>query len=189
MLFFGFNRNAENDLKERLFNPTTPFRKGGDGPIDVELMTDSLVASFRINPRKVLSSLFPECVHLDAPPHFKMVIVKGLLRIAKEGSNLPWNPPISDVYPTIAGPLRSLFQDYVLGVKTYNTIKTATDKKGKQQIEKLQYDIQILAHLIELFNVDVNFILFPLVRFLTTSTFHNNTVHKLHSVFFSQLSG
>jgi hypothetical protein len=103
--------HAETDLKEKLFNPTVPFRKGGDnGVIDVDLMTDCLVSSFRISPRKVLTSLFPDCVHPDAPPHFKMVMVKGLLRIAKEGSNLPWNPSISEVYPTIAGPLRSLFQ-------------------------------------------------------------------------------
>jgi hypothetical protein len=48
-------------------------------------------------------------------------------------------------------------------VKTYTTIKNASDKKTKQQAEKLAYDIQILALLIELFDVDANFILFPLV--------------------------
>lgn len=77
----------ETDLKEKLFNTQVPFRKGGDnGAIDVDLMTDCLVSSFRIGPRKALGSLFPECVHADAPPHFKMVLVKGLLRIAKEGT-------------------------------------------------------------------------------------------------------
>lgn len=72
-------------MKEKLFNLQVPFRKGGEGAIDVDLMTDCLVASFRIGPRKALGSLFPECVHPDAPSHFKMVLVKGLLRIAKEG--------------------------------------------------------------------------------------------------------
>lgn len=48
-------------------------------------------------------------------------------------------------------------------MKTYNTIKNASDKKTKQQVEKLAYDTQILSNLIELFEVDANFILFPLV--------------------------
>lgn len=75
-------------MKDKLFNTTVPFRKGGEnGPIDLDLMTDSLVSSFRINPRKVLTSLIPECVHADAPPHFKMVLVKSLLRIVKEGKD------------------------------------------------------------------------------------------------------
>jgi len=153
----------EMDLKEKLFNPSVPFRQGGDtGTIDIDLMTDCLVSSFRINPRKVLSALFPECVHPDAPPHFKMVVVKSLLRIAREGKNLPWNPSISDVYASLAGPLRNLFQDYVQGVKTYNSIKNTSDKKTKAQIEKLVYETQILTNLIELFFVDPNLPLFPL---------------------------
>lgn len=83
------------------------------------------------------------------------------------GSNLPWNPTISDCYSSLSGPLRSLFQEFVQGLKTYNTLKTATDKKSKQQAEKLAYDNSILVDLIRLFNADPDLPLFPLVSPIT----------------------
>lgn len=79
------------------------------------------------------------------------------------GNNLPWSPTISTVYSSLAGPLRVLFQEFIQNLKAYNILKQATDKKSRQQIEKLAYDIQILTDLIHLFNVDPNLALFPLV--------------------------
>ena len=42
----------EQELKDRVFNPKDLFR-APDGSIDVKIMTDCLLAFFRLNPRKV----------------------------------------------------------------------------------------------------------------------------------------
>jgi neurofibromin 1 len=74
------------ELDEKLFDPKTPF-KNSDNEIDHELMSESLVSSFRLSQVTVINSLFPECLKADAPAHFKMALVTSLLRIATEGSH------------------------------------------------------------------------------------------------------
>ncbi|KAF2077194.1 hypothetical protein CYY_001515 [Polysphondylium violaceum] len=147
----------ETELKERLFgNQRVP-----EGPNELDLMTDCLVSSFRISPRKV-TTLIPDCLNPDSPPHFKMVLVKSLLRIAREGSSLPWNPTIVDAYSLVAGPLRTLFQDNLQSVRNYSALKNASDKKSKSQFEKVAFDTQVMTFLIQLFLADPNLPLYSL---------------------------
>eukprot|EP01132_Coremiostelium_polycephalum_P003622 gene3622-4511_t len=146
----------ETELKERLFN-----NQRIEGPNELDLMTDCLVSSFRISPRKV-TTLIPDCLSPDSPPHFKMVLVKSLLRIAVEGNSLPWNPTIVDAYPLVAGPLRTLFQDNLQSIRSYSSLKNATDKKSKSQFEKVSFDTQVMSFLIQLFLADPNLSLYSL---------------------------
>jgi hypothetical protein len=41
----------ETDLNEKLFDPKNPYKSSESGEIDVQLMIDCLVATFRQNPR------------------------------------------------------------------------------------------------------------------------------------------
>ncbi|EFA82125.1 neurofibromin [Heterostelium album PN500] len=146
----------ETELKERLFNVArTP-----DGPNDIELMTDCLVSFFKISPRKVLT-LIPENL-ADTPPHFKMVLVKSLLRIAQEDSanTLPWSPSIGDAYALVSVQLKQLFNDNLQSIRSYNSLKNASDKKSKAQFEKVQFDTQVMSLLIQLFLADPNLSLY-----------------------------
>jgi hypothetical protein len=54
----------------------------------VKLMTESLVASYRLSPNKVLNTLLPEFLKPDAPHHFKIALVNAFLRITIEGEKL-----------------------------------------------------------------------------------------------------
>jgi len=73
----------ETELKERLFNPQVLFKTSGGN--EVELMTDCLIASFRLSPRKVVNSLFTDFLKPNFPPIFKLVLVNTLQRIVDEG--------------------------------------------------------------------------------------------------------
>merc|ERR1712000_187816 len=141
--------NTENELIGRLFNAQAAMKS--ETSFNETLMTDFLLSSFYLSPRKIISSLFAECVKNSSPQLFKRVFVNTLLRITNEIS-LPWNPTISDVYGAHATNLRQLFQDLLPKVKEYNSIKNATDKKGKAALEKVLADISILEKLIELYN-------------------------------------
>ena len=70
----------ENELKDRLFDPQNPFTNQ-DGIVDQQIMIDCLRASFRLNSRNVIWSLFPICLQDDAPSIFKLVLVKSCLQI------------------------------------------------------------------------------------------------------------
>ncbi|KYR01829.1 hypothetical protein DLAC_01846 [Tieghemostelium lacteum] len=141
----------ETELKERLFNVT----RQPEANNELDLMTDCLVSSFRIQPRKI-TTLIPDCLSPEVPQHFRMVYVRSLLRIAQDLNTLPWNPTIVDAYSFVAGPLRSLFQDCLSSVRNYNLLKNATDKKSKTQFEKVTHDTQVMGYLIQLFNADPN---------------------------------
>eukprot|EP01113_Clastostelium_recurvatum_P009144 TRINITY_DN1436_c0_g1_i2.p1 TRINITY_DN1436_c0_g1~~TRINITY_DN1436_c0_g1_i2.p1 ORF type:complete len:2696 (+),score=879.69 TRINITY_DN1436_c0_g1_i2:238-8325(+) len=160
--------SIELELRERLFDP-----KGDRAGSDVDLMTDCLVALFRISPRKALSTLFPDCIVAEAPLHFKMVLVKGLLRIVQEGDQLPWTPTISEVYATMCGPLRVLFLDFVQSARSYGALKTATDKKSKAQFENVEKELEILTLLIKLFHHDPTLALSPLPSKTAAQTIEN----------------
>ncbi|GAM17779.1 hypothetical protein SAMD00019534_009540 [Acytostelium subglobosum LB1] len=146
----------ETELKERLFNPA----RVPDGPNDIDLMTDCLVSSFKISPRKI-SILIPDNIP-DLPAHFKMVLVKSLLRIAQEDSSnsLPWSPSITDAYALVSTQLKSLFNEYLLSIRSYSFLKNATDKKSKLQFEKVAFDTQVMYLLIQLFLADPNLVLY-----------------------------
>ena len=149
--------DIEAELKEKLF--ATQNVKALE--VQEQLMIDCLLSFFYLSPRKVMNSLFAECVKPSSPPLFKRVLVKGLLQIASE-STLPWNPSINDVYSIHASHLRQMFQDFLVSVREYDSIKNTTDKKVKVQLEKAMIDIGILPKLISLYKVDPVLALFPL---------------------------
>ena len=102
----------ENELKDRLFDPKKPFTNT-EGIVDQQLMVDCLTALFRLNSRNVIWSLYPVCLDPEAPPIFKLVLLKSCLQIAGEENRLPWNPTISATYTNLTSPLRKLFQEYL----------------------------------------------------------------------------
>jgi len=151
----------ETELKDRVFNPSQLF-KGADGNVDRGLMVDCLVALFRLSHRKVMASLFQDCLKPESPALFRMVLVECLLRIAREGSNLPWNPTISDVYKSHSGSLRDLYNMYAKNIsRDYNTLSVASDKKSQKQLEVLHFEVEILTKLTRLFHVNPSLPLFP----------------------------
>eukprot|EP01114_Cavostelium_apophysatum_P004552 TRINITY_DN1484_c0_g1_i2.p1 TRINITY_DN1484_c0_g1~~TRINITY_DN1484_c0_g1_i2.p1 ORF type:complete len:1402 (-),score=458.43 TRINITY_DN1484_c0_g1_i2:3446-7651(-) len=134
----------ESDLNERLFDPKNPY-KNSEGEVDLELMTDWLAASYKLNSKKVASTLFVEFLKPESPAYFKLVLVKALQILEKEEASQPWNPSLAESYPTISSKLRGLFQEYVGGLLQLDTI---TDKKKQTQI---QADIPTMQHMLELF--------------------------------------
>ena len=150
--------NTEGELQSRLFNASAALKS--ESSFDERLMTDFLLSSFFLSPRKVVNSLFAQCVKADSPSIFKRVLVNTLYRIASE-TPLPWNPTISDVYSAHASNLRQTFQDLLPKMKEYNTLKNVSDKKGKAQLEKVISDIGILTKLIALYKVDPVLALYP----------------------------
>lgn len=143
--------SLELELTDKLFNPQHPF-KDADGAVDEALMVDCLFSFFLISPRKVILSLFPICLDGDSPTFFRRVLVKTVMRIAKE-SNLPWNPTIQDVYAGHSANLRNLFQEVKDSGRTISQL-IASGKKVEKQVEKIQIDYDVLMDLVELFRVD-----------------------------------
>ena len=150
----------ETELKERLFNPQQPF-KNSDGNVDENLMVDYLLSTYYLSPRKVINSLFIECVKPGSSILFRRVFVRALLRISREAANLPWNPTLSDIYSVHAGNLRNLFQEFITMLKEYPLLIGSSDKKSKIQVEKILSEIDVLEKLIILYKEDPILALFP----------------------------
>ena len=157
--------DAEIELKDRLFNQTQLF-KNSEGNVDEPIMVDCLVSLFMLSSRKVSNSLFQEFFEGSSPNAslFKRVLLKTLVRIAKEGASLPWNPTIQDIYQTHAGNLRKLFQEFKKSgpqfLEARATAATA-GKKGERQLEKATMDLDILITTLELFATVPELALFP----------------------------
>eukprot|EP01090_Pellita_catalonica_P017046 TRINITY_DN5062_c0_g4_i1.p1 TRINITY_DN5062_c0_g4~~TRINITY_DN5062_c0_g4_i1.p1 ORF type:complete len:2520 (+),score=346.34 TRINITY_DN5062_c0_g4_i1:70-7629(+) len=151
----------EPALQGRLFSPENVKT---NTPEQVKLMTDCLVASFRLSPRKILNSLCTEFLKKEYPPVFKMTLVSTFQTIVDEGAILPDFPTISHVYSSMAQNLRDLFQEYVGGVRKYEELKEKTDRKAVREIERISYDIKIFVKLIKLFNSAPNLPLYPAAK-------------------------
>lgn len=148
----------QNELDEKLFDPKTPF-KNSDGDIDVKLMTESLVSSFRLSPNKVLNTLLPDFLKPDAPYHFKIALVNAFVRITIEGSINPWSPTLTEVYSSVSAKMRNLFSETVHSAS--QILAGDQSKRTKVQQEKLTADLQILEKLITLFQTDPKLPLYP----------------------------
>lgn len=153
----------ETELKERLFNPNNPFKRA-DGTVDEDLMVNCLVSAFMLSARKVINSLFADCLSKSTPKLFKLVLVRCLLIIADGGANLPWNPTISDIYSAHSSNLRSLFQECIGSITKYAELLPMADKdkKAKQAVDGFKYDIDILRVLLTLYYKDPLLALYPL---------------------------
>ena len=152
----------EIELQERLFVP-----QKGDVTLDRAVVVDCLVAFFRLSMRKVQNSLFNDCLRPDYPPVYRLILVECLLRIAREGATLPWNPSISDVYATHSGNLRGLFQDLLKDVlaSSNNNASSSESSRGKKSsaaaIDTSSILTETLLKLIMLFNEDPMLALHP----------------------------
>eukprot|EP01087_Luapelamoeba_hula_P001442 TRINITY_DN1115_c0_g1_i1.p1 TRINITY_DN1115_c0_g1~~TRINITY_DN1115_c0_g1_i1.p1 ORF type:complete len:2561 (-),score=353.59 TRINITY_DN1115_c0_g1_i1:117-7799(-) len=142
----------ETDLKGCLFNHTTLFRTSQGN--EVPLMTNCLLASFRLSPRKVVKELFAEFLQPDHAPIFKLVLINTLQLIVDEGASLPWNPTIQDVYAGLSQQLRALFQEYELQTRGYSELARLSDRRARAQQDRMQKDIEILTRLVNLFYSD-----------------------------------
>ncbi|CAG8509250.1 3861_t:CDS:10, partial [Acaulospora colombiana] len=131
--------DIEDELKDKLFEPEKPFPSSDN--VDQQLMTDCLIALFRLNPKETLSTLVPICLHENAPGAFKLVLVRSCNTIASEENRLPWSPQISSMRSKLASPLRKLFQDLMA-----NRNKV----KNKRAIE----NSEIILNLLKLYRSD-----------------------------------
>ena len=157
----------EHELQERLFNP----QKSEERLLNREVVVDCLLSFFRLSHRKVTKSLFADCLKPEFPPFFRLVLVECLLRIIQEGTPLPWNPSIADVYAGFSGSLRTLFrnlfQELLLqstGVSTTSLGLSASEnlnKKKNPALDNSQILTETLLKLIFLFNEDPELALHP----------------------------
>ena len=147
------------ELNDKLFNQQQPFKRS-DGTVDEELMVECLKSFFYLSPRKIVNSLFSECVEKNSTPLFKRVLVDTLLEISNEPKRLDWNPTLGDIYSVHASGIRQMFEDFLVSVRDYNNVKNQTDKKGKLQFDKITSDISILIKLIKLYKSDAELALY-----------------------------
>ncbi|CAG8444039.1 5054_t:CDS:10 [Acaulospora morrowiae] len=117
--------DIESELRHKLFDPDKPFPSSDN--VDQQLMTDCLIALFKLNPKETLSTLVPICLRENAPGAFKLVLVKSCNTIASEEDRLPWNPQISSMHSKLASPLRKLFQDLLENRNKVKSKKATTE--------------------------------------------------------------
>ncbi|KAI0230569.1 Ras GTPase activating protein ira2 [Massospora cicadina] len=149
--------DIELELKEKLFDPEHPF-VNADGNIDKKLMTDCLTAFFRLNVGSAMQSLIPICLREDAPIAFRLVLVKSCYNIAAE-TYLPWNPTISSMYSTLAGPMRQLFNENFIQDRDANPKgPLPADKKARRQyqmrIDEANEKLDILMSVLRVYRRD-----------------------------------
>ena len=113
----------EHELKERLFNP----QKSDQSLNNRAIVVDCLLSFYRLSHRKVIKSLFSDCLKPEYPPIFRLVLVECLLRMIQEGTPFLWTPSITDVYQGFSGPLRSLFKKLSL---EYSSMKDSFSGQG-----------------------------------------------------------
>ncbi|KAI8801315.1 hypothetical protein BJ742DRAFT_685193 [Cladochytrium replicatum] len=107
--------NIENELKEKLFDPhrgsmDKDAKVAEDFLLDRRIMTECVVALFKLNPWNTLRSLVPVLLDHNAPIVFNVVFVKACFMIVNESYPLPWNPNID---ASLASPLRQLFNEFL----------------------------------------------------------------------------
>eukprot|EP01088_Endostelium_zonatum_P001228 TRINITY_DN1152_c0_g1_i1.p1 TRINITY_DN1152_c0_g1~~TRINITY_DN1152_c0_g1_i1.p1 ORF type:complete len:2790 (-),score=689.70 TRINITY_DN1152_c0_g1_i1:4-8373(-) len=139
-------------LQEKLFPPDNYKMSPSEyDPQQVQVMTDCLVAMFRMSARKILMSLCPKFLSKDYPPVFKMVLINTFQTIRDEGEK-PFVFAIKEIYGLMSGPLRVLFQSLVEDdLKKLEEYRRSGERKTKALLETTLYDIEILKKLIYLF--------------------------------------
>ncbi|KAJ1561418.1 Neurofibromin 1, partial [Nowakowskiella sp. JEL0078] len=81
-----------------------------DSLLDRRLMTESAASMFKLNPWNMLHGLTPILLSREAPPLFKVVLVRVCFMIVNEQFPLSWNPNID---ASLAAPLRTLFAEHL----------------------------------------------------------------------------
>ncbi|KAI9020828.1 hypothetical protein CLU79DRAFT_835831, partial [Phycomyces nitens] len=155
----------ERELKEKLFDiehPLTADSLMGTVGIIIDhryLLADTLVAMFRLNPRKAMQTLFPICLDERAPTLFRISLVKACLAIAIQENRLPWNPSISFLYNSLCDPLKRLFlENNKPETSSLSTRRppAAVDKKVKKEKEIPHDRLEITLDMLRLYQADPN---------------------------------
>ncbi len=115
------------ELIALLLNPKSTPREADEG-----MLTDLLVASFRLSPTKTTTQLLPQCLSVDASVTFQQVAVAALVVIAREGAFLPWTPTIQIAYSPLVQSVRQLFSTLLDGFVAYEEGLQTGDRRGKQ---------------------------------------------------------
>ncbi|XP_025987354.2 neurofibromin isoform X2 [Solenopsis invicta] len=101
-------QQLRDDLMNVLFNPSKPFSRGQNySAQDVDLMIDSFVSFFRINPHN--NEVFKFCLNVNYSSTYQFVLVSSLYKIFTQ-PRLPWWPETSLVY-SYGTQLRNMFTD------------------------------------------------------------------------------
>ncbi|CAJ0836147.1 20802_t:CDS:10 [Entrophospora sp. SA101] len=138
----------ENDLQERLFDPARSLTY--DNQFDQSLMTDCLIALFKLNDT-TLKSLIPVCLNENAPSVFKLVLVKSCYVIASDENKFPWNPQLSTMYPVLATPLRSLFHQYIT---SRDRLDVKKKKQTRERPDEINERMEIILTILKLYKSD-----------------------------------
>ncbi|KAI9294940.1 hypothetical protein K502DRAFT_360889 [Neoconidiobolus thromboides FSU 785] len=173
--------DIESELKEKLFDPLRPFVTA-ENIIDQKLMIDCLTAFFRLNANNAMQSLIPICLKENVPIAFKLVLVKSCYNIASQ-AYLPWNPTISSMYSTLAGPMRKLFQqNLILDRADLSNTTLPADKKARKlylmQIEETNEKLEILMSVLRVYRSE------PMLAIVghTPETQYNENSQLLHNI-------
>eukprot|EP00761_Pharyngomonas_kirbyi_P013822 gb/GECH01013851.1/.p1 GENE.gb/GECH01013851.1/~~gb/GECH01013851.1/.p1 ORF type:complete len:2593 (+),score=587.89 gb/GECH01013851.1/:1-7779(+) len=138
--------DVQNHLQEHLMKSDNP--KASDlQNVDIKLVVEFLVSSFRLNQRHVTSYVFPIC--FSRPIVYQLCMCKALLRLAQEGKALPWHPTLEETYSFISEKLRSLFHDLLQEVLDVDSSR----RRGRKE-DTSQYANDTLLTLLAVFYED-----------------------------------
>lgn len=101
---------VESDLISRLFDPSKPFLDPITGQLERDAIVDYALSLFRLNPSKIVASVFPSLVDASVNPIFHSISLDTLAAIAGGRNALAFHPTIDIVYETLSNSLRDMFQ-------------------------------------------------------------------------------
>lgn len=147
----------EDGLRSALFNPQRPYCDA-EGNTNARLMKDCLVAYFRYNHDKCLTSLIPLCTDDASPAAFKMAVVRMLVSVAEETPMLSWIPTIKVTYEDLGGWLRATFCRVVSRVRQHDAARRGAGggrlPKVAAKRDEASIDAELLRCLVRLFCMD-----------------------------------
>ncbi|KAJ3447277.1 inhibitory regulator protein ira1-related [Anaeramoeba flamelloides] len=154
-------------LRSRIFNEENPLQTD-----DLNLFVEFLISSFRLTPQDTTVDLLNACLGPNASPLYKLILVKSLVRIAKE-TPLEWNPSIEQTYSR-AVDVKQVFYEYLnslrrlqntqLSLGKTGSLKSLTQnlnlkKKEREQMELANNQMKIVEETLKLFSTNPDFAL------------------------------
>ncbi|KAJ5080657.1 inhibitory regulator protein ira1-related [Anaeramoeba ignava] len=154
----GLVLKIENILKKQLFTITKNVG-------NTKILSDTLVSSFRVNPRETLSGIFTFCLQKSTPHLFRLALAKALYTLALEES-LPWNTSFIEAYsisPSIKRLFIKYFQELTLLQQKYSWDFTTLNpsnlkKRQRDQFETAEIKFQTLNEIAKIFSIDPQFV-------------------------------
>ncbi|KAJ3425313.1 inhibitory regulator protein ira1-related [Anaeramoeba flamelloides] len=154
-------------LRSRIFNEENPLQSD-----DLNLFVEFLISSFRLTPTDTTVDLLNACLGPNASPLYKLVLVKSLVRIAKE-KPLEWNPSIEQTYSRSVD-VKQVFYEYLNSLRRLQnsqfllgktgSLKSLTQnvnlkKKEREQMELANNQMKIVEETLKLFSTNPDFAL------------------------------